>query len=114
MHATRKSRHGDPSVVILPGERKMASRENNGNWAGSEATYSAVHERLRLWRGPARRHACVDCGSTAKQWSYDRTDLDEKRDAKMGAPYSLDLSHYVPRCVPCHKTFDLASKGARL
>lgn len=67
--------------------------------------YGAVHSRLAADRGPATRQRCVDCGGPAGQWSYDHEDPDELW-SEVG-PYSLDLDHYDPRCVSCHKTFDL-------
>ncbi len=70
-------------------------------------TYNAIHQRLYVDRGSAADFDCVDCGHPAKQWSYDRADPNEMVDPKIG-PYSLDLMHYEPRCVSCHKRFDLA------
>lgn len=74
-------------------------------------TYSGAHMRVRTRRGPASSHACVDCGGQAAQWSYDKSDPDEQYmisgDKKY--PYSLDENRYVPRCVPCHRAFDLHS-----
>jgi hypothetical protein len=67
--------------------------------------YSAVHERLRTRRGPARAHRCVDCGGPAAQWSLNHDGASLR--ASEG-PYSMDESRYVPRCVPCHKRYDLA------
>lgn len=68
--------------------------------------YGAVHARLATERGPARQHSCTDCGGQARQWSYDH--LDGHHELEDGMPYSLNLDHYQPRCVPCHKTYDLA------
>jgi hypothetical protein len=71
--------------------------------------YTAAHDRVTREHGPARDHACTDCGQPAAQWSYDHADPDERiAEAIKGAPpYSLKLEHYQARCIPCHKRFDL-------
>jgi ribosomal protein L32 len=61
---------------------------------------------VRLGRFAAH-HLCADCGTRAQHWSYDHNDTEEIRD-DMGLPYGSDASHYSPRCVSCHKRFDLA------
>jgi DNA-directed RNA polymerase subunit RPC12/RpoP len=103
LHQTRVRRHGSPDIVL---ERPRLAGELNPNWTGPQASYTAVHARLRNTRGPARNYSCVTCGKTAKQWSYDHAAPDEQTGPD-GA-WSADLSHYVPRCVSCHKKFDLA------
>lgn len=75
-----------------------------------QATYSTIHTRLAVTRGSARSHSCVDCGRGAEQWSYDHCDEGELL-SDLNHPCSLDLSHYDPRCVPCHRTFDVAHGG---
>ena len=69
--------------------------------------YGAVHDRITRDRGPARDHVCVECGGVASHWSYDHTDPEVLIDQRLGIPYSMDHDHYQPRCVPCHKTYDL-------
>jgi hypothetical protein len=76
-----------------------------------EGSFSAIHQRLRKIRGLATNYACVDCGKPAQHWSYDHACPDERRDFKLGLPFSIDLDHYQPRCVPCHKRLDLAVGG---
>lgn len=75
-----------------------------------EVGYGAVHDRLRADRGAASSHTCIDCGRPASHWSYDHADADEQyATAIPGHPaFSLKPEHYSPRCVPCHKVFDLA------
>ena len=70
----------------------------------------AAHDRVRTDRGPATDYACTDCGRPAAHWSYDHRDPDE-RTSPEGYPYSLNTEHYEPRCVPCHKHFDLNFLG---
>lgn len=75
-----------------------------------DAGYTAAHQRVRQDRGPIRDQACVACGSPARHWSYDHTDPDPRLAYGLSAnpvAYSLDPQHYSPRCVPCHKRFDL-------
>ena len=73
-----------------------------------DAGYPAVHHRVRRDKGTAASHACVDCGKEAAHWSYDHRDPDERRDEENGLAYSLYSIHYEPRCVPCHKSFDMS------
>jgi hypothetical protein len=101
MHRERIRRHGDPTVCLA------GSGELNPNWRGRSIKYRAAHERLHVERGPAASHQCSDCGHPAAHWSYNHTDPNELHDANLGLPYSPDPAHYSPRCVPCHKSFDL-------
>lgn len=80
------------------------------------AGYVAAHQRVRQDRGRAATHSCVDCDGGAQHWSYDHSDPGELLDDSVNAgplPYSLDTSRYQPRCIPCHKKFDMR-KGAKI
>jgi hypothetical protein len=110
-HATRMRRHGDPTVFIAPEARKKLVGPENPAWIGEDVSYAGAHGRVRLAKGSASNYLCTDCGVDAAQWSYDRLDPDERQDEK--GPYSTDPSHYVPRCVPCHKQFDLDAIDGR-
>lgn len=105
LHWQRWYRNGDPEIV-LPTVRVGA---DHALWT-DVPKYSAVHRRLRSYRGPAKGFACVDCGRQAEQWAYDHADPEEMADQVGGSvvPYSLDMDHYQPMCIPCHKRFDLA------
>lgn len=81
--------------------------EDNPAWRGSDVGYTGAHMRLRAARGSARQYACVDCEGPAKHWSYNHRDPGELTTDK-GVAYSGDPTMYDPRCVPCHKRFDLA------
>lgn len=74
-------------------------------------TYSALHQRLNIRRGGAKHRECVDCGNTAQQWSYSHGCANERigvaHDGVTPAPFCPHLDHYFPRCIPCHKRFDL-------
>jgi len=80
------------------------------------AEYSAAHERIRSAKGSASDYQCVDCGGAAAHWSYDHADPDERTSAvvKGNPAYSLDPDHYDPRCVSCHKVFDLDYLGIEM
>lgn len=99
MHHERTRRHGSPDITY-----------GNGRWTGSRATYDAIHQRLRGERGRASTHQCIDCGKRAAQWSYGHARGPGYRECEVG-PYSVDLTDYDPRCVSCHKKFDLAHLG---
>lgn len=107
-HKTRLDRHGDALTCIQPSERRVPCGVDNANWTGDQASYPAVHQRLHYQRGSARDHPCVDCGQRAAHWSYDHADPNER--STSAGPYSVDLAHYQPRCVSCHKRFDLSFK----
>jgi hypothetical protein len=85
------------------GDRRVHHRSD-------DAGYGAAHGRLNQDRGRAKTHACIDCSNPAQHWSYNHDDPDELIAYGLsanGVAYSLDSSHYSPRCVPCHKIFDL-------
>lgn len=72
--------------------------------------YVAAHGRVKTLHGAARTHLCVDCLGPAEDWSYDHEDSSELTD-KRGRSYSMNPSHYWPRCRLCHKSFDSAVSG---
>ena len=76
----------------------------------ADSGYRAAHDRCRADRGTAASHSCADCGAPARYWSYNHDDPNEMTSnvpRTKGIAYSLSPSHYSPRCVPCHKRFDL-------
>ena len=77
--------------------------------------YGAAHDRVKRMHGAASSHVCADCSSPAYHWSYDHRDPDERyyeyAPGKYAA-YSHNPSRYAPRCVPCHKVYDLARLDA--
>lgn len=110
MHYARKRRHGDPRQVVTPADRDYPTGESHHRWTGHSAGYSAAHGRVRRARGSARSHACDDCGQQAHHWSYNHLDPDEllyEYSPGKFAAYSTSMEFYQPRCVPCHKRFDL-------
>jgi hypothetical protein len=64
------------------------------------ASYWAMHRRVMALRGPATEQRCAECRAPAVLWCYDETDPDEQRNPHR---YSLDPTHYRPRCRPCHR-----------
>jgi len=99
MHYLRLKKRGDVNFEFRG--------ENVHTWTGDEATNRAVYQRIRWQRGKASEYACVDCGGRARHWSYDHTDPNQRYDPEKG-PYSTDIDRYHPRCVKCHKRFDMA------
>ena len=79
----------------------------------SHVKYHGAHARLYSDLGRAADHACVDCGSEAAHWSYDHSDPRQLIDEETGAAYSLSTEHYMARCVPCHKAFDMSRLDSR-
>ena len=102
-HYQRVRKHGNPETIEKGGS--SLPFDKNPNWS-TTPSYNAVHLRLQRILGSAKRHQCVDCSADAKEWSYDYTDKDELTDPQ-GA-YSIKASHYYPRCIRCHRVFDLA------
>lgn len=98
LHYLRLKHRNDPYFEYR-GERSHL-------WTGSDATAGAVHQRVRAARGKAKSWSCTDCARPAAHWSYDHLDPDERHDPEKG-PYSVDIDHYFPRCVSCHKRFDM-------
>lgn len=119
-----QTRRGDKWLCLCDCGRTRIARAGDLNRTGDENTcghrsthrrsddagYIGAHLRCRQDRGPIKSHTCADCGQPASHWSYNHDDPDE-RHAEGFAPqpiaYSLSPEHYSPRCVPCHKRFDL-------
>lgn len=101
-HYQRFKRHGDSSVVLTGGASLPGPK--NPNWSETPSYY-AVHLRLRSFLGKASDFPCVDCGRDAAHWSYDLTDPSPLVDE--AGTYSPHISRYWPRCVQCHKYFDI-------
>lgn len=104
LHRERWRKHGDPhhiAVPVLPDRRGHLGSA----WRGDDVGYMGVHQRLYKDRGPAAGHQCRHCGTQAAEWAYDHADPDARVDPKRG-PYSVNQSHYMPLCVPCHKRWD--------
>jgi hypothetical protein len=97
-------RYGDPTLAPRHGYRYPVGPAHP-MWRGDDVGWSGVHNRLRSLFGKAAEHRCTDCHGPAAEWSYDNSDPDERPSAH--GPYSLDLSRYTPRCVTCHRRFDL-------
>jgi len=93
------NRTGDASTCGIPGQHLAPT-----------PTYAAAHERVKSLHGSPSTHDCVSCGQTAAHWSYNHDDPNELYAEGLSAnplAYSAHPEHYSPRCVPCHKRFDL-------
>lgn len=87
---------------------KDVSGQNNSNWRGEDAEYTAIHGRLAATRGKPSEHPCTHCPEVAQEWAYDHADPDERRNlrGRDDGPYSLNLDHYITLCVCCHRKLD--------
>ncbi|MDT0211214.1 hypothetical protein [Curtobacterium sp. BRD11] len=98
-HDRRVRKTGDPHDRGYLGGRPLI---------GEHPTWAAIHKRLYRSRGPAKKYTCVDCGRRAQEWSYDGKDDNQLIGRAHGfdLAYSLNLDHYEPRCISCHRIFD--------
>lgn len=104
MHARRHRKHGDPSVVL-----SKPRGPANCRWQGDNIGYTAAHDRLRVRRGSATKHRCVDCGGRAREWSYSGRAANEQHERTASGAliaYSTDITDYDPRCTRCHRIHD--------
>ena len=92
MHYQRLSDHGSLEVPA------------HYRWTGDDASYNAVHLRLRIQRGKPGEHQC-QCGTRAEQWAFIRGVGPVMHDDE-GRPYSTDLSRYEAMCRTCHRRMD--------
>lgn len=99
--AATKARWADPEYRA----RQRAARRRR------DSGYEAAHDRVRLDRGVAKDHGCISCGDPAAHWALNHERAQDVRAQAegqyMGLPYSLDPMDYDPRCVRCHKRYDL-------
>jgi hypothetical protein len=92
-----------------PHRATCAQRPSRVLRGGSTTDYQRIHNRLRRVRGPAKLLTCENCGKPAQEWSYDHRDPDERigENARgRRVTYSINLGHYRPLCVPCHRIVD--------
>lgn len=100
--AASKDRWADPEYRAL--QKSKRRRKTSG--------YEAAHDRVRQDLGSIRDHTCITCGKPAAQWALNherakghiRYSTEKKY---VGLPFSLDPTDYDPRCVRCHKRYDL-------
>jgi hypothetical protein len=104
MHHLRVRKHGDPNARgYATGPRPQMSGARNHQWKGDGCGYDGAHDRVKASRGLADQFGCAHCDQPAAEWSYDHADPNEQVD---GFPYSLDVEHYQPLCVKCHRGLD--------
>jgi hypothetical protein len=78
--------------------------------ADTKLGYNTAHRWLRLDRGHASTHRCVDCGERARDWSYAYERATQRHfdaSCQPSAPYSLNPNDYDPRCKRCHANYDM-------
>jgi hypothetical protein len=105
------SRRGSFQPGADPNRAVTRTEADNPAWKGRNVSYTAAHYRVRSKRGKASLYACVDCGSPARHWSYNRLDPNHLSETRGGCEmhYSPDTAFYEPRCQPCHMAFDSAA-----
>ena len=82
---------------------KMTKRGSlNGNWKGSNVSYSAFHKRIYKLFGKAKQ--CEECGRTDTNVIYNWANLTGKLD---------DSKDYVSLCRKCHMTLDDVNRNRR-
>jgi hypothetical protein len=74
-------------------------------------SYWGMHSRLKINRGFASEHKCVDCEAPADDWSWvgncSKTLYGLGRVERVSDnPYCLHFEHYEPRCTKCHSALD--------
>lgn len=109
MHYQRWKRHGDVVTVARSGRPKgTLAGTDSPSWRGADISYGGAHLRVRRVRGAATAYACAHCLDVAAEWAYDHADPAERTGLDHGhvRPYSTDPAHYLPLCVPCHRSFD--------
>lgn len=102
-HYLRLKSTGDPLGI----KSSANFGEQNGRWKTIPGVV-AMHSRIAVVRGKASDHACIGCGELAMEWSYDHSDPDEiiDFDRPYPYPYSLQIDHYDPMCITCHRNRD--------
>ena len=103
----------------LTGDLNRGTKTSCGNRTihrrSDDIGYGGAHDRVREDRGRIGTLSCVGCGEQAQHWSYNHTDPGQRFDyelSKSPVAYSTDPAHYSPRCISCHKRFDLAHINA--
>lgn len=75
------------------GMKGFMSGEKNGEWKGSNVGYTALHDWVKRYLGPAM--GCQACGDTKKsEW------------ANVSHEYKRELSDWVNLCRACHAIYD--------
>ena len=108
------------TTVVRVGDLNRGTTANCGDRSEhrrrDDIKYAAAHDRVRADRGLVQTYRCVDCGQRAQHWSYNHDDPDELHQEGLSAQpvaYSIHPDHYSPRCVKCHRHFDLFHADAR-
>jgi len=81
--------------------REKIGNENNYNWRGNKASYSAVHHWVIRWKG--KPTVCEGCGKIETRNRFINW-------ANIDHTYKRLLDDYIRLCVPCHKKYDLNLK----
>lgn len=103
------------TTLARVGDLHRGTKQSCGNRSAhhrsDDIAYCSAHDRVRNDRGRIATQSCVNCGDQAHHWSYNHTDPNESLAygiSKNPVAYSTDPAHYSPRCVTCHRRFDVA------
>lgn len=80
--------------------RFSSKEENNPNWKGRFAGYSAMHKWVESKKGSPDN--CEECGVTGKR-KYHWANIDHS--------YRRVLEDYIRMCVPCHRKYDIENNN---
>ena len=74
-------------------------------------SYWGMHGRLKVNKGSASKHQCIDCGTPANDWTWNNSCSNvlygvARKDRPNLNPYCVHLEHYEARCTSCHMIFD--------
>lgn len=86
----------------------LGGRDPLKPWPEKVISYQGAHKRVKLDRGSAQQHDCVDCAGQARDWSYTGNDPGEFHEFVKGSrlAYSVNPNFYEARCKPCHRKHD--------
>lgn len=114
-----KPLHMKQDVCSMHYQRRLHGRPMDKFPKGQSPNYTACHLRVERAKGKARDYPCIDCGGVAAEWSYNRMDPDghtgvmrHGRSKGWTVQWSGNPIFYEPRCVGCHRRFDIGWEPA--
>lgn len=118
-HYRHLKKYGDPAVTKPRGAQLGSTngfKKGNPSRPGPRplGTYTGMHNKVYRLRGKATSRLCSACDKPAQEWAYTHDDPEELVELKNGHRYvfSLQMSYYIPLCVPCHADLDRRHRNA--
>lgn len=81
-------------------KKGVYKEEGNPCWKGDEASYVAIHQWVKRWKGSPKY--CEQCGSTTAK-KFEWANIDHK--------YQRILDDYIRMCTSCHRLFDISNNN---